>query len=210
MTAEESVAEIELPESTEKNRIARPPKSEAPDDFATADERIEAFRERYPEGSILPDEPKRREITGTTHREWTVRVFVRKNADSEKPDAIAHATRGTDDADPGIAARPQEAAETSATSRALRFLGILVTPKRQATPLSLGEPQTDAQIGEVTRALRESSGISQTHLAKEMRSRGFKWTQPSVAAVENGDRRLTLTEAQHLATLIGFGRESTS
>lgn len=196
--------DIEFPTDDRQSRINRPPKSEAPDDYATADERIEEFRRLYPEGSILPDEPERREINGTVHREWTVRVFVRKNADSEKPDAIAHATRGTDDADPGIAARPQEAAETSATSRALRFLGVLVTPKKQAPLLTLGEPQTDAQVGEVARALRERSGISQTKLAKEMRARGFKWTQPSVAAVENGERKLTLTEAQHLATLIGF------
>ena len=202
--------DIDFPTDDRQSRINRPPKSETPDDYATADQRIEAFRERYPGGSILPDEPERRDITGTTHREWTVRVFVRKNADSEKPDAIAHATRGTDDADPGIAARPQEAAETSATSRALRFLGILVTPTRQATPLSLGEPQTDVQVGETARVLRERSGISQTHLAREMRSRGFKWTQPSVAAVENGDRKLTLTEAQHLAALIGFPGQGAS
>lgn len=198
-----AVTEIELPESTEKNRLVRPPKSEAPDDFASAADRIAAFWEKYPEGSILPEVEETRIDDGQSlpYRSYTVRAFIRKNSESESPDAIAHATRDEADDDEVTAAFPQETAETSAVSRALRYLGILPHGKTAATapPPAVEEPR-DNTIA----AAREAAGMSQRKLAEAMRAAGIPWSQAVVSKVEKGTRALKDAEAAKLAELIGF------
>lgn len=133
------MTDIELPEDTRKSRLNRAPKPDTLDDVATAGDRIEAFWKKHELGSILT-EIEQRDVGEATV--FTARVFVRKNADSENPDTTAHATRSTADPDEVTAAFPQETAETSAVSRALRNLGILAVPKKTRAPRKPKEPTT--------------------------------------------------------------------
>lgn len=193
---------IQLPEDKSRSRL-KAPTPETDEDFATAKDRIAAFWERYPNGSILPAEPTTADIPGG--REYTVRAFVRKDSSSDSPDTTAHATRGTDDPDPIVARYPQESAETSAISRALRFLGILVNPTKPAA--AVATPATPSAVHPLT-AARKAAGLSQAQLAKAMQGAGFDWSQTLVSKVENGTRNLTDEEVEALTELISFGASS--
>lgn len=59
-------------------------------------------------------------------------------------------------------------------------------------------------VGNEVRAAREAASVSQTTLAAEMRSRGWKWSQVTVYSIEMGDRPLRWLEAKDLHELIGF------
>lgn len=201
------MSNIELPEDNRRSKLQRTPKPDTFDDVATAMERVEAFWAKYPEGSILPEVESRVIDDGQSlpFQVFTVRAYVRKNSESERPDAVAHATRGENDEDELVRLRPQESAETSAISRAIRNLGILATPTRTTAPADISAPQSDAEIGANVTAARERSETSQRDLAAAMTGRGFKWSQATVSQVEKGSRPLRFNEAQHLADLIGFG-----
>ncbi len=142
------MTDIELPEDTRKSRLNRVPKPDTLDDVATAGDRIEAFWKKHENGSILTEVESREVQVGARRPDswgematvYTARVFVRKNAESENPDTTAHATRSTADPDEVTAAFPQETAETSAVSRALRNLGILAVPKKTRAPRKPKEP----------------------------------------------------------------------
>ncbi|WP_295102990.1 helix-turn-helix transcriptional regulator [uncultured Microbacterium sp.] len=195
--------DIEFPTDDRQSRINRPPKSEAPDDFASAADRIAAFWEKYPEGSILTEVEERTIDDGQSlpYRSYTVRAFIQKHSESDRPDAIAHATRDEADDDEVTAAFPQETAETSAVSRALRYLGILPHGKTAATtPPPVVEEPKDNTIA----AAREAAGMSQRKLAEAMRSAGIPWSQAVVSKVEKGTRALKGAESAKLAELIGF------
>lgn len=58
----------------------------------------------------------------------------------------------------------------------------------------------DSQVGRNVQRLR-SDRLSQTELASLMRERGWKWTQPTVVAVENGTRPLKIGEVKDLADI---------
>jgi len=193
---------IELPEDPRRSRLQRAPKADNIDDVATAMERVEAFWAKYPDGSILPEVEVSENADG--YKVYTVRAFVRKNSASDGPDAVAHATRGENDEDDLVRAYPQESAETSAISRAIRNLGILAIPTK-ATPATLSAPQTDVEIGSALTAARERAELSQKDLAAAMTDRQVKWSQTTVSSIEKGTRALRYNEAQHLAELIGFG-----
>lgn len=60
--------------------------------------------------------------------------------------------------------------------------------------------ERDESIGENLALLRGQR--SQQWVADEMRSRGHKWSQATVWAVEKGDRPLRLTEAEDLAEIL--------
>lgn len=122
---------IALPDDTQKSRLHKTPKSEGSDDVASVGERIVEFRRKHPEGSILTEIEHRLDNGEVV---YTARAFVRKISDSDRPDATAHATRSSLDADEVTAMYPQETAETSAISRALRNLGILAVPKKPPVP----------------------------------------------------------------------------
>lgn len=195
--------DIDFPTDDRQSRINRPPKSETPDDFASASDRIEAFWQKYPEGSILPeiDHVVVDDGQSMPYRVYTVRAFIRKHSGSDSPDAIAHATRGENDPDEVTRTFPQETAETSAISRALRNLGILPHGKTATTsPPPVVEEAKDNTIA----AAREAAGMSQRKLAEAMRDAGISWSQAVVSKVEKGTRALKDAEAAKLAELIGF------
>lgn len=133
--------DFELPASTRKSRLDRTPKptdESDTDDPITANQRIATFWRKHKNGRIsttviLLDERDVVDVDSWTHdavrkvstpSRYTVRAEVWKDAETAKPDATAHATRGSDDPDQITADRPQETAETAAVSRALRYLGI--------------------------------------------------------------------------------------
>lgn len=61
--------------------------------------------------------------------------------------------------------------------------------------------ELDARIGQNVQQLR--GDLSQTKLAERMREYGHKWTQPTVVAVEKGERPLRLAEAAALGRILG-------
>lgn len=197
-----TTVDIELPEAV-GSRIHRPPKSESPDDFTTAAERIAAFWETWPNGSILPEVESRQVVTDGVlpHCVYTVRVYVRKDAASERPDAVAHATRSEADPDPVTAQFAQEVAETSAISRAIRNLGILPNGTKAAATPAVAAP---ASATNSLALARETAGLSQKKLAEAMREAGVRWSQAVVSKVEHGHRQLSADEIVVLARLIGY------
>jgi transcriptional regulator with XRE-family HTH domain len=54
------------------------------------------------------------------------------------------------------------------------------------------------------RSSRLEKGLTQLDIADEMTQLGFRWTQPTVARVENGQRHLSLTEARALMDVLGL------
>ena len=209
------MTDIAIPQDTAKSRLAKPaPKTDGLDDVATAGERIEAFWQKYPDGSILT-EIEERTVTTAEHLPYSVytaRGFVRKNADAESPDATAHATRSEADPDPITAAYAQETAETSAVSRALRNLGILAVSRpappapapapapAPVAPVAPAEPSAQSAVA----LARQMHAMTQVDLAKAMREAGHPWTQAVVSRIERDKRAVTDAEAASLADLIGY------
>jgi transcriptional regulator with XRE-family HTH domain len=52
------------------------------------------------------------------------------------------------------------------------------------------------------RAARRERGMTQIDLADQMAELGFPWSQPTVARVERGRRRLSLAEAHALMDIL--------
>lgn len=61
----------------------------------------------------------------------------------------------------------------------------------------------DRQFGARVARLREDAHQTQTDLAARMRDEGHKWSQPTVVAVEKGERSLRLAEAMDLGAIFG-------
>lgn len=59
----------------------------------------------------------------------------------------------------------------------------------------------DALIGKNLARLR--GDLSQADLAREMKERGFKWSQATVWSIEKGERPLRLSESKHVAEILG-------
>ena len=57
---------------------------------------------------------------------------------------------------------------------------------------------------ELLRRSRRDRGLTQLDVADEMAQRGFRWTQPTVARVENGRRHLSLAESRALMDVLGL------
>jgi DNA-binding XRE family transcriptional regulator len=62
----------------------------------------------------------------------------------------------------------------------------------------------DQAIGQRLRELRDEHGLRQDQVAKAARQVGLGWTQSTVAAIERGNRALSLGEWFLLPTVIGF------
>ncbi|MFJ4173357.1 helix-turn-helix domain-containing protein [Microbacterium sp. NPDC089696] len=208
MTTDTNLPEIEFPADERKSRINRPPRSEAPDDVATAGDRIAAFWEKYPNGSILPEIDRVIVDNGEAipYNVYTVRAFIRKDAQSEQPDSVAHATRGENDEDEITRQFPQETAETSAISRALRNLGILPNGNQPEPPAP--ERSYDTRSQHPLAIARKAANMSQRDLGKAMGERGHEWSQGVVSKVENGHRELRNEEITALTELVGYRGDS--
>ncbi len=61
---------------------------------------------------------------------------------------------------------------------------------------------SDERIGRNLQHLRGE--MSQSALASAMKERGWRWSQPTVAAIEKGERSLKLAETADLADLLGI------
>ena len=62
--------------------------------------------------------------------------------------------------------------------------------------------EAERLAAELLRRARQERGLTQVDLADEMAQRGFRWSQPTVARVENGRRHLSLSEARALMDLL--------
>lgn len=195
---------IDVPVDDTKSRLRKPTESPENDSFVLATDRIRAFHNLYPDGRIITT--VERDVYGDAVV-FTVAAHVYKTSESDKPDAMAHATRDTRDEDDGVARRPQETAETVAVSRALRNVGILVSAEdlpRVATKRLEWLAEDDVQIGENLRNVRISHGMNQSALCDLMREQGFRWSPPVLSRIESGERSLSILEVRHLNELIGF------
>jgi hypothetical protein len=93
-----------------------------PDELATVDQKIAAFRAEYPTGRIKTKIETFRDPFGVPTYTVTARVIVAGLTTSK-----AHATRTRGIGDPYSATFPLETAESVAIGRALRFLGYTAT-----------------------------------------------------------------------------------
>ena len=64
--------------------------------------------------------------------------------------------------------------------------------------------EAERLAAELLREARQQCGFSQIDVADEMAQRGFRWSQPTVARVENGRRHLSLAEARALMDVLGL------
>lgn len=62
--------------------------------------------------------------------------------------------------------------------------------------------EADRLAAELLHQARQQRGLTQVDVADEMAQRGFRWSQPTVARVENGRRRLSLSEARALMDIL--------
>jgi transcriptional regulator with XRE-family HTH domain len=62
--------------------------------------------------------------------------------------------------------------------------------------------QAERLAAELLREARQERGLTQVDVADEMAQRGFRWSQPTVARIENGRRHLSLPEARALMDIL--------
>ena len=62
--------------------------------------------------------------------------------------------------------------------------------------------EADRLAAELLREARQKRGLTQVDVADEMAQRGFRWSQPTVARVENRRRHLSLSEARALMDIL--------
>jgi transcriptional regulator with XRE-family HTH domain len=69
--------------------------------------------------------------------------------------------------------------------------------------------QAERLAAELLREARHERGLTQVDVADDMAHRGFRWSQSTVARVENGHRHLSLAEARALMDVLELneGRE---
>jgi transcriptional regulator with XRE-family HTH domain len=62
--------------------------------------------------------------------------------------------------------------------------------------------EAERLAAKLLRAARRRRGLTQLDVADDMTRRGFHWTQPTVARVENGKRHLSFAEARALMDIL--------
>jgi transcriptional regulator with XRE-family HTH domain len=62
--------------------------------------------------------------------------------------------------------------------------------------------EAERLAAELLRKARQERGLTQVDVADEMTQRGFRWSQPTVARVENRRRHLSLSEARALMDIL--------
>lgn len=198
--------DIALPEDTRKSRLPKPHSQVMDEEFVTAAERFAEFRRLHPEGYVeatldrVIEHPDGNVTYVMTAAAWLKRPGF---GAVSSPDSTAWAQGSTNSDNTVIAGSPLESADTIARSRAIRNLGIL--DGTEPRTVKTRAPRTDAEIAAETTEARKKTGITQGALGDLMAERGFKWSQATVSAVENGERQLRAVEAEHLAELIGYG-----
>jgi transcriptional regulator with XRE-family HTH domain len=68
--------------------------------------------------------------------------------------------------------------------------------------------KADRLAAELLRTTRRERGLTQLDVADEMAERGFRWSQPTVARVENGRRQLSFAESRALMDLLELNEGS--
>jgi hypothetical protein len=100
--------------------IVEPPRRQGGfnlDDYVTVAERVAAFYEKYPDGSLQA------ELVELTDSRVVVRGLAYRTADDAKP-GVAHSSLGIPGTTPYTRGSEVENAETSAVGRAIAFLGF--------------------------------------------------------------------------------------
>jgi transcriptional regulator with XRE-family HTH domain len=69
--------------------------------------------------------------------------------------------------------------------------------------------EAERLAAELLRTTRRERGLTQLDIADDMAHRGFRWSQPTVARVENGRRQLSLAEARALMDILGLNEGPT-
>lgn len=62
--------------------------------------------------------------------------------------------------------------------------------------------EAERLAAELLRKARHARGLTQLDVADDMAARGFRWSQPTVARVENRRRQLSLAEARALMDIL--------
>jgi transcriptional regulator with XRE-family HTH domain len=70
--------------------------------------------------------------------------------------------------------------------------------------IAVDEEYVEAErlAADLLRTARQERGLTQLDVADEMAQRGFRWSQPTVARVENRRRHLSLAEARALMDVL--------
>jgi transcriptional regulator with XRE-family HTH domain len=68
--------------------------------------------------------------------------------------------------------------------------------------------EAERRAAELLRTARHDRGLTQLDVADDMTKKGFRWSQPTVARVENGHRQLSLAEARALMDILGLDEGS--
>jgi len=85
-------------------------------------------------------------------------------------------------------------AGTSSTSR--RRTGFAAVDEEYA--------EVERVAAKLLRTARQERGLTQLDVADEMTQKGFRWSQPTVARIENGRRQLSLAEARALMDILAL------
>jgi len=70
--------------------------------------------------------------------------------------------------------------------------------------VTVDEEYTEAErlAAQLLRTTRQERGLTQLDVADDMAQRGFPWSQPTVARVENRQRHLSFSEARALMDIL--------
>jgi transcriptional regulator with XRE-family HTH domain len=70
--------------------------------------------------------------------------------------------------------------------------------------VTVDEEYTEAErlAAQLLRTTRQQRGLTQVDIADDMAQRGFPWSQPTVARVENRQRHLSFSEARALMDIL--------
>ena len=138
-TTEESPARLRQAEQRAARAAAADTAKTEPtteEEVVRAEQRFARFRSKYKEG-VHDAEIVRVIEHENGHVTFVVKASVwteRPTSSRSVPDATAFASRSTGDNDPIAAQNPLATADTVARSRALRNLGILVSPAKRRKP----------------------------------------------------------------------------
>ena len=82
--------------------------------------------------------------------------------------------------------------------------GEAIMSSKDSRGVDVDEEYVEAErlAAALLRKARQERGLTQVDVADDMAERGFRWSQPTVARVENGRRHLSLSEARALMDIL--------